>query len=333
MTVYQEINLKVDSATIAEGKRPSDGTAKLRHRLLLPVLAAAAASVITGTALVATRFVVMQIDGLTTATLRYVVAAACLLPLVPVFYRLDVALRDMAVIAGLGILYFCLFPWCISAAMQYTTASGGSIVLACTPAVTLFLACVTGGEIWSIRKALGGALAIFGAAVAILGDGASFNASVGFGDFLMVLATLLGAIYAVFSKSHLAKYSPLVVTTIAMGAGAVTLLILSAVQNPGILLNGLPHLDSAGWWAILYIGIVGGALSFFLYAWALERTAPTVTMILVTLNPIAAILAGVAFLDEPLSLALFVGLAFVILGIVLVVKVESSLQSDGSAKG
>jgi hypothetical protein len=49
MTVYQDINLKVDSAKIAVGKRPSDGTGNLRHRLLLPVLAAAAASVITGT--------------------------------------------------------------------------------------------------------------------------------------------------------------------------------------------------------------------------------------------------------------------------------------------
>jgi drug/metabolite transporter (DMT)-like permease len=304
----------------------------LRHRLLLPVLAAAVASIITGTALVATRFVVAQIDGLTTATLRYAVAAACLVPLVPLFYRFNVALRDMAIIAGLGVLYFCLFPWSISAAMQYTTASGGSIVLTCTPAVTLFLGWMTGSESWSLGKGLGGVLAILGAAIAILGLNFGISTSGAFGDFLMVLATCLGAVYAVFSKPYLARYSPLIVTTIAMAAGALTLVILSLVQNAGAV-NAFPRLDGAGWLAILYIGVIGGALSFFLYAWALERTAPTVIMILLTLNPIAAILAGVAFLGEPLGPELFIGLAFVILGIVLVVYFERGSDTDKIAHG
>src|SRR5687768_15120963 len=144
------MNWAAHPAVIVCGGQHYHGAVNLRHRLLLPVLAAAVASIITGTALVATRFVVTQIDGLTTATLRYAVAAACLVPLVPLFYRFNVALRDMAIIAGLGVLYFCLFPWSISAAMQYTTASGGSIVLTCTPAVTLFLGWMTGSEPWSL---------------------------------------------------------------------------------------------------------------------------------------------------------------------------------------
>jgi drug/metabolite transporter (DMT)-like permease len=248
------------------------------------------------------------------------------------FYRFNVALRDMAIIAGLGVLYFCLFPWSISAAMQYTTASGGSIVLTCTPAVTLFLGWMTGSESWSLGKGLGGVLAILGAAIAILGLNFGISTSGAFGDFLMVLATCLGAVYAVFSKPYLARYSPLIVTTIAMAAGALTLVILSLVQNAGAV-NAFPRLDGAGWLAILYIGVIGGALSFFLYAWALERTAPTVIMILLTLNPIAAILAGVAFLGEPLGPELFIGLAFVILGIVLVVYFERGSDTDKIAHG
>lgn len=326
-------SLDTTAATAPKANNNGYGTKSLRSRLLLPILAAAAASIMTGTALVATRFVVGQTDGLTAATLRYVLAAACLLPLVPVFYRVNVPRRDMAVIAGLGILYFCLFPWCISVAMQHTTASGGSIILACTPAVTLFLSCVTGGEVWSLRKVAGGAAAILGAAIAIFRDGISVGISIGFGDLLMVVATLLGAAYAVFSKPQLAKHSPLVVTGIAMGAGACALLFLSMVGKIGTTDALLPHLDAMGWLAILYIGVVGGALSFFLYAWALERTAPTVTMVLVTLHPIAAILAGALFLGEPLGIGIFVGLAFVILGIVLVVNNEGRLHPGATSKG
>jgi drug/metabolite transporter (DMT)-like permease len=288
---------------------------------LLPVLASALASIITGTALVATRFVVSGSDGLTVATLRYVVAACCLLPLVPVFDRVTVTLRDFFPIAGLGLLYFGFFPWCISAAMRFTTASGGAIVLACTPAATLLLGNLTGREDWSIRKGIGVVCAILGAATAIGHIGFGLGATAWRGDLAMILATLLGAIYAIFSKPYLKKYSPLVVTAIAMGAGALGLVAFwLAIDLP----RGLPHLASGAWLSILYIGIAGGALSFFLYAWALGQTAPTTTMILLPLNPIAAVIAGALFLKEPLSVELFVGLVLVVMGIILVVGVNGN---------
>jgi drug/metabolite transporter (DMT)-like permease len=63
-------------------------------------------------------------------------------------------------------------------------------------------------------------------------------------------------------------------------------------------------------------------LSFYLYAGARERTAPTATMILLPLNPIAALAAGALWLGEPLNAWLFVGLLLVIVGIVLVVNVR-----------
>jgi drug/metabolite transporter (DMT)-like permease len=296
-----------------------------RERPLLPVLASAAASVITGTALVVTRFVVPQTDGLTVAMLRYVVAAACLVPLVPCFFRFNIALRDIIPIAILGVLYFCIFPWCISAAMQYTTASGGAIVLACTPAVTLLFGNLQGSEAWSVRKGFGVVFAIVGVAVAILGVAAPLGASTWRGDGLMILATVVGALYAVLAKPYLAKYRPLTVTAVAMGAGALALLATWMVED---VAAGAPRLDGPGWIAILYIAIAGGALSFFLYAWALRRTAATVTMILLPLNPIAALAAGALWLGEPLNAWLFVGLALVVTGIVLVVNVREPGARD-----
>jgi drug/metabolite transporter (DMT)-like permease len=294
--------------------------------MFFTVLASAAASVITGTALVATRSVVQQADGLSIATLRYLVAAACLLPLVPIYCRISVSFRDIFPIAGLGILYFCFFPWCISSAMQFTTASNGAIVLACTPAATLLLGQLAGSEHWSMRKGFGVAFAIFGAATAIGHGGLGFGHATWRGDFLMVIATLLGAFYAVFSKPYLKRYSPLIVTAIAMGAGALGLSILwSTVDFPH---TGIPVINSAGWLSILYIGVVGGALSFFLYAWALGRTSATSMMILLPLNPISALFTGAIFLHEALSFNLFAGLVLVIIGIILVVGVPDSVPDE-----
>jgi drug/metabolite transporter (DMT)-like permease len=291
---------------------------------VVPMLCAAAASIITGIALVATRYVVQQADGLTVAMLRYCVATACLLPPAVIFHPVSVAKRDFVAIAALGILYFGIFPWCISAAMQFTTASAGSIVLACTPAVTLILAGLWGSEAMTARKCLGVTLAIIGAGIAIGGTMAVLTTAGWYGNALMIAATVCGAVYAVFSKRYLVKYPPMVVTAIAMGAGAASLLCVWLVRD---LPAGLPELNTRGWLVILFIGAIGGALSFFLYAWALGRTAPTATMILLPLNPMAAILTGVLVLGEPLSSGLFIGLAFVIFGIFLVIDMRNATKS------
>jgi drug/metabolite transporter (DMT)-like permease len=280
------------------------------------VASSAVASVLTGTALVATRFVVPEADGLTIAMLRYIVAAACLLPLVPIFHRFDIAWRDVFPIAALGVLYFGLFPWCISAAMQYTTASEGAIVLASTPAMTLLIGNLKGSETWSASKGIGVAFAVLGAAAASSGSEAGLVAGAWRGNALMALAAACGAVYAVFSKPLLAKYSPLSVTSLAMAAGAVALSVVWAAWD--VTAGGL-RIDAPGWIAILYIGVAGGALSFFLYAWSLGRSAPTNTMILLPLNPIAALIAGALWLGEPLGIGLYTGLALVIVGIILVV--------------
>ena len=197
-----------------------------RQQWLAPMLSSGAASIITGIALVATRYVVLQADGLTVATLRYCVAAACLLPIARILFRFDVAKKDFFVIGALGVLYFCIFPWCISAAMQFTTASGGAIVLACTPAMTLILAVLAGSEAWSMRRGFGVVMAILGAVIAVGGTAVALWNTTWMGHALMVLATCCGAAYAVFSKPYLSKYPPVVVTAIAMGFGATALLAL-----------------------------------------------------------------------------------------------------------
>jgi drug/metabolite transporter (DMT)-like permease len=316
----------VDLAAGVEKMGPSvDG------RAVFPMLSSAVASALTGTALVVTRYVVPQADGLTIATFRYILAAGCLLFLVPICRRPIVARRDLLPIIALGVLYFGLFPWCISAAMQYTTASEGAIILASVPAVTLILGGLNGSESLSLRKGFGVACAVLGAAVAYRGTVLDLAAAdVSLGTALMAIAAVSGAVYAVYSKPYVVKYSPFTVTTIAMAAGAIALFLLWLSGNGMI---GLPRFNLFGWLAIFYIGLAGGALSFFLYAWALGRASPTTIMILLPLNPIAALVAGSLWLGEPLDFGLFIGLALVIVGILLVVASGGGMRSAEATQG
>ncbi len=71
------------------------------------------------------------------------------------------------------------------------------------------------------------------------------------------------------------------------------------------------------WGAAVYLGAFGAALTFYLWAFALERTTPTRVAISVTVNPITASIVGALLLHEPLSWNLAAGIVTVFAGIVI----------------
>jgi drug/metabolite transporter (DMT)-like permease len=97
-----------------------------------------------------------------------------------------------------------------------------------------------------------------------------------------------------------------------MAAGAAVLVILSTLRGSFAPVEafGPPQ-----WLSALYLGALGSALTFYLWAFALERTTPTRVAISVTVNPVAASLVGATLLGEPLRWNLVAGIVTVFIGI------------------
>ena len=132
------------------------------------------------------------------------------------------------------------------------------------------------------------------------------------GDLLMVGAALCMALYSIWSKPFIRRSGPIPFTTLAMAAGAAVLVILS------LLCGSFAPVEAFGppqWFGVLYLGAFGSALTFYLWAFALARTTPTLVAISVTVNPIAASLVGATLLGEPLRWNLGVGIVTVFVGI------------------
>jgi drug/metabolite transporter (DMT)-like permease len=81
------------------------------------------------------------------------------------------------------------------------------------------------------------------------------------GDGLMLATALCGAAYGVLVQRALARYNALTVTTYAMVLG--TLLLLPAALVEG-LVGVLPQLDRQTVALVVFLGVFGGALGFFL---------------------------------------------------------------------
>ena len=71
----------------------------------------------------------------------------------------------------------------------------------------------------------------------------------------------------------------------------------------------------AQWAAALYLGALAGALGFYLWVYALERTTPTRVANTITVSPIAAALLAAVLVGEPIGVSLLIGIAAVGAGI------------------
>lgn len=278
----------------------------------LAVLAAMVSSAIGGSAVVATRLAVPESNALTVTFLRFLGASTVMLAFALPREKIRIDLRDLPAIMLLGLLQFALFAWFFSAALQYVPAARGALVLSTQPLLTLALAVLLKRERYTWAKAAGGVVALFGVAFA-LGDRVAVpGADATRGDLLMMGAAITGSIYNVTSGFYLRKYPALVMCSVMVPVGAVALLAAIVIGGD---FSGFTGFSWRGWCAIAFLMTIGGAVTFFLWIWALEHTTPSRVAITVTMNPVAAVILGSLVLAEPVTWRLLVGLAAIIAGI------------------
>jgi len=277
----------------------------------LGVLAAMLSSGFGGTSIGATRYLVNAIDPLAIGSFRFGIGFLLLLPIAWLQGPWP-ARRDWPATAGLGLLFFALFTILFNASLIFTTAARGALALSTLPLLTMLVGAALGSEALTLRKTIGVLIAMGGVALALLSGLKTAPAGAWRGDLLMVAAAFCMALYGIWSRPLIRRSGPIPFTAMAMGCGAACLILVSLWRGSfaPVAVFGLHQ-----WGAAFYLGAFGAAVTFYLWAFALERTTPTRVAISVTVNPIAASLVGAWLLDEPLSWNLLAGIVTVFAGI------------------
>jgi drug/metabolite transporter (DMT)-like permease len=276
------------------------------------VLAAVLSSGLGGTSIGATRYLVNAIDPLAIGSFRFGIGFLLLLPVGLLQSGRWPPRRDWLGITGLGVLYFALFPILFNASLIFTTAARGALALSTLPLLTMVVGAALGSEALTLRKSIGVVVATLGVALALLSGLAAAPPGAWRGDLLMVAAALCMALYSIWSKPFIARSGPIPFTTVSMGVGALSLVLVSYWRGS---FAPVADFEAPQWLAAVYLGAFGAALTFYLWAFALERTTPTRVAISVTVNPITASLVGAVLLDEPLRWNLVAGIVTVFAGI------------------
>jgi drug/metabolite transporter (DMT)-like permease len=171
---------------------------------------------------------------------------------------------------------------------------------------------ILGVEALTVRKTAGVAVTMFGVTIALVSGLALAPDGAWRGDLLMLAGALCFALYNVLSRPLVRRSGPVPFTTLAMGAGALCLIAIALARGSFMVAGGFGTIQ---WLALFYLGAIGSALTFVLWAAALTKTTPTRVAISVPLNPVTASLVGSLLLDEALGWNLLVGLVTVFLGI------------------
>ena len=119
------------------------------------VLAAVLSSALGGTSIGATRYLVNAIDPLAIGSFRFGIGFVLLLPVALLQGGRWPARRDWPAVAGLGVLFFAVFPLLFNASLIFTTAARGALALSTLPLLTMVVGAALGSEALTARKSLG----------------------------------------------------------------------------------------------------------------------------------------------------------------------------------
>jgi drug/metabolite transporter (DMT)-like permease len=231
--------------------------------------------------------------------------------------QLRIEWRDLPLLALLGAILFTVFPVIFNGSLRLIEASRGALILATIPLRSALLSRATRSERLVFRQVVGVLLSLAGVGLVLAEDGLDWDGGLEglLGDALMRVTALCGAAYGVLAQRAFARYNALTVITFAMVLGTLLLLPAALVEDP---LGVIQRLDGRTVALLVFLGVFGGALAFFLWTFALTRLTPTQVAVYINLNSLVAAVLGAALLAERLTIIFIVGFGAVLLGVLLV---------------
>ena len=196
--------------------------------------------------------------------------------------------------------------------MQYTEAVNSSMIMGCSPVMTMLIGILFGIKI-SARQGVGMVVSTLGGLIVvgvITLDGWQFVPGALAGDGLVLLAALSWAISTVLAAKLLKGGNELAITSWSMLFAAAVLFVMGMCRPQGIQLPESP----ITWGYVLYIGVFTTALAFFAWNSALSRISVNLVSVMQYLTQVMTLIMAYFILHESLGWFKLAGVIMVLAG-------------------
>lgn len=211
--------------------------------------------------------------------------------------------------AAIGVLLLAFGNGGVATAEQWVSSGLAAITVASVP---LWAALFNGFfERWPTRREWVG-LVVGTTGVAILNLGGDFRAQA-LGFAVLIGASASWALGSVWSR-RLDLPKGMMASAAQMLTGGSTLLVLSMLRGErlGSDASGVPLL------AVGYLAIFGSIVGYSAYGYLLRNASASVATSYAFVNPLVAVLLGVAFAHEEIHWTTLLGMAVILAGVALV---------------
>jgi len=284
-----------------------------------------------GTSWAASKIGLQEFSPLQLTVVRFMIASVIFYFMLKVFYKdYVIANEDKKRIWFLGLLGVSIYFWLQNIGLDMTTTVNSSILIATNPIFTLFLSTkLFRQEELTYGGILGALLAFFGVFLVFTrGEGISFGGSTLVGDMLMLLNSLVWALFSVLGKSVVDKYDPFVVMAYAYLYGTITMLPFAF--TPGFVAS-IRSASITTWAAVIYLAVLCSVYSYYMWYKGIRILGPSQTAMFNYINPVIAVIIGIIFLKEVWNLYTLIGGILVFVG-VYITSVSNGLRAKKKSK-
>jgi drug/metabolite transporter (DMT)-like permease len=230
--------------------------------------------------------------------------------------QLRIRWQDLPYFLGTGICSIAFFNWCYFEAIQEVSLSIAAVLLYTGPAFVVVLSRIFLKESLTLLKILSLGATLLGCCF-VVGWLPGLDQNITLYGLIIGLGSGLGyGLYSVIGKPATYRYTPLTITTYTFIIAALFLLPLAKPHNTLVLLN-----TASAWPYIIGLGLIPTVVAYLLYTKGLSMLESSRASIVATIEPVIAVLLGIGFLGDTLSL-------WQSLGIVLILTAVVSIQFE-----
>lgn len=239
---------------------------------------------------------------------------------------LKIHVKDIPFFIGTGIISIAFFNYFFFTVMEEATLSLSVILLYTGPVFVTIISRFTFGETFEKNKMIALLLMLIGCGLTV-GFLPAGQLSVELKTVLFGVASgFFYALYSIFGKYVSSRYHTLTITAYSMLFGALFLLPTSRLWQKsalftdiGVILNGLG------------LALFATVLAYACYTYGLTYVESSRAAILSTIEPVVAIIIGVAIFSDSLTFWQGFGILFVLFSVLLTVKKKKPVDTGNSS--
>jgi drug/metabolite transporter (DMT)-like permease len=228
--------------------------------------------------------------------------------------------RETVLVIGLGLLGITVYNTMFMAGLALVEASRAALIVPTNPAFTALFAALLLKERLGATRAVGIAFSVAGALwVLAKGDpGAFLHMNFGRGELILVACIFLWSAYTLLGRIALSALPALALTAYVMTAGSIALALPAWLEQ-----KSLAGATWQAWAALAYLIVFGTVLPFLWFNQGVKALGAARASQFINLVPPIAVAESVLILGEPMTPALYVGAALVVVGLYLTNKPKS----------